>query len=88
MTEATSTSASLILHPVRMRDPPSRSDGESLTAQGLADILPDVARATLYRHSTILVDGGLIEVVGEQRVRGAVERTYTLRHGSRRRCGR
>ncbi len=82
MTEATSTSASLILHPVRMRILLAFGRGIPLTAQGLADLLPDVARATLYRHLTILVDGGIIEVVGEQRVRGAVERTYTLRHGS------
>ena len=71
-------------------DPQSRADadhprlraGNPLTTQGLADLLPDVARATLYRHLSILVDGGIIEVVGEQRVRGAVERPYTLRHGS------
>jgi hypothetical protein len=52
--------------------------GIPLTAQALADLLPDVARATLYRHLALLVDGGLLQVVGEQRVRGAVERTYAL----------
>lgn len=82
MSEVGSTSAALILHPVRMRIILAFGRGVPLTAQDLADLLPDVARATLYRHLAILVDGGIIEVVGEQRVRGAVERTYTLRHGS------
>jgi DNA-binding transcriptional ArsR family regulator len=82
MTDAVPASAALILHPVRMRILLAFGRGIPLTAQALADLLPDVARATLYRHLSILVDGGIIEVVGEQRVRGAVERTYTLRHGS------
>jgi hypothetical protein len=82
MTASNPTSAALILHPVRMRIILAFGRGIPLTAQGLADLLPDVARATLYRQLAILVDGGIIEVVGEQRVRGAVERTYTLRHGS------
>jgi len=79
--EAGSTSAALILHPERMRIILAFGRGIPLTAQGLADLLPDVARATLYRHLSILVDGGIIEVVAEHRVRGAVERTYALRHG-------
>jgi DNA-binding transcriptional ArsR family regulator len=82
MADTSSTSAALILHPVRMRILLAFGRGIPLTAQGLADLLPDVARATLYRHLSMLVDGGLIEVVDEQRVRGAVERTYALRHGS------
>jgi DNA-binding transcriptional ArsR family regulator len=81
MADTTLDSAALILHPVRMRIILAFGRGIPLTAQGLADLLPDVARATLYRHLSILVDGGVIEVVAEQRVRGAVERTYALRHG-------
>ncbi len=82
MAEVSPASASLILHPVRMRIILAFGRGIPLTAQGLTELLPDVARATLYRHLSILVDGGILEVVGEQRVRGAVERTYALRHGS------
>lgn len=82
MAEVKPTSAALILHPVRMRILLAFGRGIPLTAQGLADLLPDVARATLYRHLATLVDGGLLEVVAEQRIRGAVERTYALRHGS------
>jgi DNA-binding transcriptional ArsR family regulator len=81
MADPAASSASLILHPVRMRILLAFGRGIPLTAQGLADLLPDVARATLYRHLSILVDGGILEVVAEQRVRGAVERTYGLRQG-------
>lgn len=81
MADIPADSAALILHPVRMRVILAFGRGIPLTAQDLADLLPDVARATLYRHLSILVDGGVIEVVAEQRVRGAVERTYALRHG-------
>lgn len=34
--------------------------------------------ATLYRHVKRLRDGGVVQVVSEQRVRGAVRRTYTV----------
>jgi DNA-binding transcriptional ArsR family regulator len=82
MAEHGTPGADLILHPVRMRILLAFGRGIPLTAQGLADLLPDVSRATLYRHLALLVDGGIIEVVSEQRVRGAVERTYALRTGA------
>ena len=33
----------------------------------------------MYRQVALLVEGGFLEVAGEQRVRGAVERRYRLR---------
>jgi hypothetical protein len=42
--------------------------------------MPDVSKATMYRHVALLVEGGLLKVVGEERVRGAVERSYRLEH--------
>ncbi|WP_328285898.1 ArsR family transcriptional regulator [Streptomyces sp. A1-5] len=33
----------------------------------------------MYRHVGLLAEGGVLEVAGEQRVRGAVERRYRLR---------
>jgi hypothetical protein len=41
--------------------------------------MPDVAKVTVYRQVALLVEGGFLEVAGEQRVRGAVERRYRLR---------
>lgn len=39
----------------------------------------DVPPASLYRHVARLVDAGVLAVVAERRVRGAVERTHVLR---------
>lgn len=75
-------SADLILHPIRMRIILALGRGVPLTAAGLGDLLPDVPTATLYRHLGVLVDGGILDVVEERRVRGAVERTYALQGGN------
>ncbi|MCO6004389.1 helix-turn-helix domain-containing protein [Actinoallomurus purpureus] len=68
----------LLLHPVRLRVVHAMSGERTLTTAQLCDLLPDVSKATVYRHVGLLADGGLLEVDGEQRVRGAVERRYRL----------
>ena len=40
--------------------------------------LTDIPPASLYRHIKLLLDSGLIEVTKEERMRGAVEKTYRL----------
>ena len=71
-------SPDLLLHPVRLRVVQALLGREMTTAELRAE-LPDVAPATLYRQVATLLDGELLEVVAERRVRGAVERTYRLR---------
>lgn len=73
------STADLILHPVRLRILQSFLGGRRLTTGDLARELPDVPQAGLYRHVSRLAEGGVLEVVGERQVRGAVERTYALR---------
>ncbi|AZS69698.1 ArsR family transcriptional regulator [Streptomyces lydicus] len=68
----------LLLHPVRLRVVHALSGGRTLTTSQLCALLPDTSKATVYRHVGLLADGGLLEVAGEQRVRGAVERRYRL----------
>ncbi|GIG55991.1 transcriptional regulator [Longispora fulva] len=68
----------LLLHPVRLRVVHAFAGGRSLTTAELGERLPDVPKTTLYRHVGLLADAGLLEVTGEQRVHGAVERTYRL----------
>ncbi len=51
----------------------------ALTTSALAAELADVPSASLYRHVARLVDAGVLAVVAERRVRGALERTYVLR---------
>lgn len=69
----------LLLHPARLRIIHATFDGEPFTTSQLSERLPDISKPTLYRQVGVLVDGGLVEVENEQRVRGAVERTYRLR---------
>ena len=72
-------SADLLLHPVRLRVVQALLGGRTRTTGQLRDDLPDVPPATLYRQVGLLADAGVLEVVDERRVRGAVERTYRLR---------
>lgn len=73
------TSADLLLHPVRLRIVQAFLGDRALTTTEIQTELPDVPVASLYRHVARLVDGGVLAVVAERRVRGAVERTYVLR---------
>jgi DNA-binding transcriptional ArsR family regulator len=68
----------LILHPVRLRILYAMSGGATSSTSDLRARLPDVSKATVYRHVALLVEGGLLEVASEQRVHGAVERRYRL----------
>jgi DNA-binding transcriptional ArsR family regulator len=72
--------AELILHPVRIRIVQAAMDGAAITTSDLCASMPDISKATMYRHVALLVQGGLLKVVGEERVRGAVERSYRLEH--------
>jgi DNA-binding transcriptional ArsR family regulator len=67
----------LILHPIRMRVVLAAAH-RVLTPQKIAELLPDVPQTTLYRHINLLLDGGVLRVVRESKVRGTVERELTL----------
>jgi DNA-binding transcriptional ArsR family regulator len=72
-------SADLLLHPVRLRIVRAFLGDRALTTSALAAELADVPAASLYRHVARLADAGVLTVVAERRVRGALERTYVLR---------
>lgn len=72
-----SSIADVVLHPVRLRVV-QQLGGRSLTTAQLRAALPDITQATLYRHVAVLVEAGVLKVVDERRVRGAVERTLAL----------
>ncbi|MEU4341501.1 helix-turn-helix domain-containing protein [Nocardia sp. NPDC023852] len=72
--------ADLALHPVRIRILTAVS-GTRRTASDLADLLPDVPQATLYRHISTLAGAGMLEVVAERKVGGATERVYSVPEG-------
>lgn len=72
-------SADLLLHPVRLRIVQAFLGDRALTTSQLSAELADVSQASLYRHVARLVGAGVLQVVAERRVRGAIERTYVLR---------
>jgi DNA-binding transcriptional ArsR family regulator len=72
-------SADLLLHPVRLRIIKAFLGDRALTTSQLAAELDDVPAGSLYRHVALLTRAGLLHVVAEHRIRGAVERTYALR---------
>jgi Helix-turn-helix domain len=75
-------SADLLLHPVRLRIVQTFLGDRALTTRQLADELEDVPAGSVYRHVAVLARAGVLQVVAERRVRGAVERTYTLRQAA------
>jgi DNA-binding transcriptional ArsR family regulator len=72
----------LLLNPLRLRIIHAVLDGRPFTTAQLSDRLADVSRATVYRQVAVLAEAGLLEIDGEERIRGAVERTYRL-HSAR-----
>jgi hypothetical protein len=76
------TSAELLLHPVRLRIVKAFLGERALTTGELAAELEDVPSGSLYRHIALLVKAGVLQVVAERRIRGAVERTYTMRQAA------
>lgn len=73
------STAELLLHPVRLRIVQAFLGDRALTTSQLRAELDDVPVASLYRHIGRLVDGDVLSVAAERRVRGAVERTYVMR---------
>jgi hypothetical protein len=70
--------ADVILHPTRLRIIQTFGGGRCLTAQQLATLVPDIPRASLYRHLHLLVDAGILAVVEEHPARAIQERVYAL----------
>jgi hypothetical protein len=75
-------SSDLLLHPVRLRIVQAFLGDRALTTTQLAAELDDVPAGSLYRHVGMLANAGVLQVVAERRVRGAVERTYVLRQAA------
>lgn len=79
---AATSSAELLLHPVRLRIVQSFLGDRRLTTNQLREEIDDVPPATLYRHVAKLAEAGVLEIVSERRSRGSVERTFQLVPGA------
>jgi len=67
----------LLLHPVRLRIILTVAKRQ-VTAQELANELPDIPQATLYRNINTLAAAGILSVVKERRVHNTLEKTYAF----------
>jgi len=67
-------------HPVRLEIIVALA-GKRLTTKELADQLPEIPQATLYRQLNTLLEAGIIEVVSQRQTHGILESTYALKIG-------
>lgn len=72
-------SAKLILNPARFRILQYIRFHGNARALELIENLKDIPRATIYHHLKILEEHKVIQVVEENRIRGTVEKTYSVR---------
>lgn len=72
----------VLVHPVRWRIVRAFF-GRELTTSQLLELVSDVPVTSLYRHVSILTQAGVLEVVDQRQVRGAVEKTYRLNNSKR-----
>lgn len=70
--------AEVFMNPVRQRIIQYLLVHEKGTVKEIKKALPDVPSASLYRHIKILNDNAFIIVIGENKIRGTVEKVYQL----------
>ncbi len=70
--------ADLLLNPVRMRIIQFTAQNQPVTVAQTAKALPDVPKATLYRHMRVLTSSGILSIVSEEKIRGTFEQSYSL----------
>src|SRR5690606_19043069 len=67
-----------LMHQVRIQIIQQFLDGGSATARQLAEKMPALAQATLYRQLDTLVKAEILAVTEQNQIRGTVEKTYAL----------
>lgn len=77
----TANKLDLVLHPVRLQLLRILSNRQ-LSISELQQELSDIPIATLYRHTTKLLKGGIIVICDQRLVKGTVERIFSLPNSS------
>lgn len=70
---------STILNPIRMQILKAVMFHKQATPKMISEQLPGVPIASLYRHLNKMIEENVLEIVGEQKVRGAMEKTVKVR---------
>ena len=77
----------IIFNPVWMRIIQYVARNQPATVAQISRFMPDVPKATLYRHMRILTDSRILQIVGEEKIRGTFEQSYSLNAGKIRASG-
>lgn len=67
-----------MIHPIRMKIVQSLLNGKEMTAREMAEKLPDIPQASLYRHVNALLKEEILTVARENKVRGTMEKVLSL----------
>lgn len=70
--------ADVIINPIRLRIIQYAAHNTPVTVAQIAEAMPDISKATLYRHVRVLVDNEILIVVGQEKIRGTFEQSYSL----------
>jgi DNA-binding transcriptional ArsR family regulator len=71
----------VILNPIRIRIIQEAAVKQIFTTADLCEKMNDIPRTTLYRHINILLKNNILTVVSEKKIRGSLERAFTLNMG-------
>ncbi|WP_312648144.1 helix-turn-helix domain-containing protein [Aminipila sp.] len=70
--------AKLLLNPARLRIVQYILSHGQASASDVCTAMQDIPKATVYRHTKLLEDHGILTLVRENRVRGAMEKVYMV----------
>jgi DNA-binding transcriptional ArsR family regulator len=68
-----------LLNPIRMKILLILMSIETATAKRIAEDMPDIPPASLYRHINKLVADDILEICAENKIRGTLEKVYRLK---------
>ena len=68
----------VIFNPIRMRIIQYVAHNQPVTVSRISNAIPDVPKATLYRHMKVLTENEILYIVGEEKIRGTFEQSYSL----------
>ena len=69
----------LLRNPVVFRIMQTVSATRTATTFAIADSMPDVSRASVYRYCKRMAENDMLETVAEEKIRGQIRRTYALK---------
>lgn len=69
----------ILIHPVRLNILQYLSIHQKAATSEIVTLLPTVSKASIYNHIKLLEQNQIIEVVQENRIRGTIEKIYSLK---------